>query len=89
MVLQVLREHQLYAKLSKCTFYKKQIHYLGHIVSKDGIAVDLEKIEAMKSWSMPTKISEVISFIGLVGYYRRFIAGLSKIKHPMTYFQKK
>jgi hypothetical protein len=50
MVLQVLREHQLYAKLSKCTFYQNQIHYLGHIVSEDGIAVDSENIEAIKSW---------------------------------------
>jgi hypothetical protein len=57
MVLQVLREHQLYAKLSKCTFYQKKIHYLGHIVSEDGIVVDLEKIEAIKSWPTPTNIS--------------------------------
>jgi hypothetical protein len=55
MVLQVLIEHQLYAKLNKCTFYQKKIHYLGHIVSKDGIALDMENIEAIKSWSMPTK----------------------------------
>jgi hypothetical protein len=57
MVLQVLREHQLYAKLSKCTFYQKQIHYLGHIVSEEGIAVDPEKIEAIKGWPTPTNIS--------------------------------
>ena len=48
MVLQVLREHQLFAKLRKCSFYYKQIHYLGHVISKDGIAVDLEKIEAIR-----------------------------------------
>jgi hypothetical protein len=51
MVLQVLRERQLYAKLSKCSFYQKQIHYLGHIISKDGIAVDPKKIEAIREWS--------------------------------------
>jgi hypothetical protein len=51
MVLQVLREHQLYANLSKCTFYQNEIHYLGHINSKDGIAVDREKIEAIREWS--------------------------------------
>jgi hypothetical protein len=50
MVLQVLREHQLYAKLSKCSFYQKQIHYLGHIISMEGIAVDPEKIEAIREW---------------------------------------
>jgi hypothetical protein len=59
MVLHVLREHQLYAKLSKCTFYQKKIHYLGHIVSEDGIAVDLKKIEAIKSWLVPTNISRL------------------------------
>jgi hypothetical protein len=53
MVLQVLREHQLYSKLSKCTFDQKKIHYLGHIVSEDGIAMDLEKIEVIKSWPTP------------------------------------
>jgi hypothetical protein len=55
MVLQVLREHQLYAKLSKCTFYQKKIHYLGHIVSEEGIAVDLENFEAIKSWTNTNK----------------------------------
>jgi hypothetical protein len=57
--LQVLREHQLYAKLSKCSFYQKQIHYLGHIISKDGIAVDPEKIEAIREWSVPKNVTEV------------------------------
>jgi hypothetical protein len=56
MVIQVLRECQLYAKLSKCTFYKNQIHYLGHIVLEDGIVVDLENIKAIKSCSTPKKI---------------------------------
>jgi hypothetical protein len=56
MVLQVLRQHQLYAKLSKCSFYQKQIHYLGHIILKDGIAVDLEKIEAIREWSAPKNV---------------------------------
>jgi hypothetical protein len=57
MVLQVLRENQLYAQLSKCSFYQKQIHYLGHIISKDGIAVDLEKIESIRYWSMPNNVT--------------------------------
>jgi hypothetical protein len=75
MVLQVLREHQLYAKLSKCSFYQKWIHYLGHIISKDGIVMDPKKIEVIREWSKPKNVTEVKSFMGLVGYYRRFIPG--------------
>ena len=65
----------MYAKLNKCSFYHKQIHYLGHIISKDGIAVDPKKIEAIREWSAPKNVIEVISFMGLVGYYRIFIKG--------------
>jgi hypothetical protein len=57
MVLQLLREHPLYAKLSKCSFYENQIHYLGHIISQDGIVVDPEKIEAIKGWSVPRNVT--------------------------------
>jgi hypothetical protein len=89
MVLQVLREHQLYAKLSKCSFYQKKIHYLGHIISKDGIAVDPEKIEVIREWSAPKNVTEVRSFMGLAGYYMIFIEGFSKIAHPITSLQKK
>jgi hypothetical protein len=85
MVLQVLREQQLYAKLRKCSFYQKQIHYLGHIISKDGIAVNPEKIEAIREWSVPKNLTELRSFMGLA----RFIEGFSKIAHPITYFQRK
>ena len=88
MVLQVLREHQLYAKLSKFSFYQEQIH-LGHIISKNGIAVDPEKIESIREWSSPKNVIEVRSFMGLAGYYRRFIEGFSKIAHPITSFQRK
>jgi hypothetical protein len=67
MVLQVLRENQLYAKLRKCSFYQKQIHYLGHIITKDGIAVDPEKIEAIREWSVLKNVTKVRSFMGLYG----------------------
>ena len=89
MVLQVLRDHQLYAKLSKCSFYQRQINYLGHIISKDGIAVDPNNIKAITEWSTLKNVTEVRSFMGLAGYYRRFIEGFSKISHPITSLQRK
>ena len=56
MVLQVLRERQLYAKLSKCSFYQRKIHYLGHIISEEGIVMDPEKVEAIREWSVPRNV---------------------------------
>ena len=72
-VLQTLREHQLYAKFSKCEFWLDHVAFLGHVVSKDGIQVDPKKIEAILEWPRPTTVIEVRSFLGLVGYYRRFV----------------
>jgi hypothetical protein len=89
MVLQVLREHQLYEKLRKCSFYQRKIHYLGHIISKEWIAVDPEKVQAIQEWPAPRNVAEVRYFMGLVGYYRRFIAGFSKIAHSITSLQRK
>jgi hypothetical protein len=89
MVLQVLRGHKLYAKLSKCIFYRKKIHYLGHIISAVGIDVDPEKIEAVRGWSAQNNVTEFRSFMGLVSYYRRFIKGFSKMASPITSFHKK
>ena len=85
----MLREHQLYAKLSKCSFYQNRIHYLGHIISEEGIEVDPKMIEAIKGWTTPNNVTEVRSFMGLVGYYRRFIAGYSRIAHLITSLQRK
>jgi hypothetical protein len=89
MVLQVLIEHQLYAKLRKCSFYQEQIHYLGHIISEEGIIVDPKKFEAIREWSMPRNVVEVRSFMGLEGYYRRFITGFLRIDHPIPSLQRK
>jgi hypothetical protein len=89
MVLQVLREHQLYAKLSKCSFYQNIIHYLGHIIFEEGITLDTENIKAITGWTSPKNVTEFISFMGLYGYYRRFIAGFSRIVHPITSLQRK
>jgi hypothetical protein len=89
MVLQVLRENQLYSKLRKCLFYQKKIHYLGNIISKEGIIVDPKNIEAIREWSVPKNVIEFRSFMGLDGYYRRFISGFSRIAHPITSLQRK
>ena len=70
----------MYAKLSKCDFYKDRIHYLGHIISDEGIYVGLENIEAIMNWPTPRNVIDVRYFMGLVGYYRRFIEGFSACK---------
>jgi len=77
IILQVLREHQLYAKLSKCDFYKDKIQYMGHVISVDGISVDPEKIKEIVKWSIPKDVSDVRSFMGITGYYWKFIEGFS------------
>jgi hypothetical protein len=89
MVLQVLREHKLYAKLSKCIFYQKKIHYLRNIISTVRIEFDPKKIEAIRGWSVPKNVTEFSSSMGLFGYYQRLIKGLSRTASPITYLQKK
>jgi hypothetical protein len=85
----VLREHQLYAKFSKCDFFQKQFHYLGHVISEEGVAVDPAKIKSIMDSPTPKDVSDIKSFMGLAGYYRRFIKGFSKIGFPITSLQKK
>jgi hypothetical protein len=74
----------LYAKLSKCEFWLKQIAFLGHVISKGGIYVDSSKIQDVLSWNAPTSVGDIQSFLGLGGYYQKFIKGFSKIIKPMT-----
>jgi len=83
-MLRLLRENQLYAKLSKCSFLHTEVHYLGHVVSKEGIAVYPKKIRAIMEWVAPKSVDEVIFFMGMAGYYRRFIRNFSHISYPVT-----
>ena len=84
-----MKENQLYAKFSKCEFYKDKIQYLGHIISKQGLAVDPEKIKAIIEWPMLTDVSAVRSFMGIAGYYRIFVEIFSAIAYPITSLQRK
>ena len=79
-----MRDKQLYAKFSKCEFWLREVSFLGHVVSASGIRVDLSKISAILNWKPPRNVLEVRSFLGLAGYYRRFVKGFSMIAMPMT-----
>ncbi|KAA0054785.1 pol protein [Cucumis melo var. makuwa] len=89
MVLQTLRDNKLYAKFSKCEFWLKQVSFLGHVVSKAGVSVYPAKIEAVTGWTRPSTVSEVCSFLGLAGYYRRFVENFSRIATPLTQLTRK
>ncbi|KAD4982452.1 hypothetical protein E3N88_19123 [Mikania micrantha] len=89
LILDLLRKEQLYAKFSKCEFWLKEVQFLGHIVDDKGVHVDPAKIEAVKNWKTPTTPTEIRSFLGLAGYYRRFISNFSKIALPLTTLTQK
>ena len=84
IVFQILREKKLYARFRKCKFWLNQVVFLGHVISKEGISVDPSKVEVVVDWARPANVSEVRSFLGLVGYYRRFVEGFSRIAAPLT-----
>jgi len=87
--LPVLKEKQLFAKLSKCKFWLREVSFLSHVISKGGIAIDPSKVDAVMQWESPKFVFEVRCFLGLAGYYRRFIEGFSKLALPLTQLNRK
>ena len=88
-VLQRLRKHKLYGKLSKCEFMRRSISFLGHVISADGLSMEPEKVKAITEWPVPKNATEVRSFLGLAGYYRRFVKDFSRIAAPLSELQEK
>ena len=83
IVLQILRNHKLYVKFSKCEFWLTEVRFLGQVVSASGVFVDPEKVEAVMSWERPKSIFEIHNFLGLARYYKRFIEDFSQLVSPM------
>ena len=89
IVLQLLRDHQPYAKFSKCEFWLTEVRFLGHVVLASGVSVDPEKVEVVMSWERLKSVFEIRSFLGLAGYYRRFIKDFSRLAAPMIRLTRK
>ncbi|GKC68506.1 putative reverse transcriptase domain-containing protein [Tanacetum coccineum] len=89
LILELLKKEQLYAKFSKCKFWIPRVQFLGHVIDSQGIHVDPAKIESVKDWESPKTATEIRQFLGLAGYYRRFIEGFSKIAKPMSKLTQK
>jgi hypothetical protein len=89
IVLQRLRDHQLYAKFSKCEFWLSEVPFLGHMISSEGISVDSGKVQAVLDWKLPRAVHQVCSCLSLAGYYRRYILNFSRIAKPITDLLKK
>ncbi|GKA82397.1 putative reverse transcriptase domain-containing protein [Tanacetum coccineum] len=89
LILELLKKEELYAKFSKCDFWLPNVQFLGHLIDSEGIRLDHAKIESIKDWASPKTPIEIRQFLGLVGYYRRFIESFSKIAKPMTKLTQK
>src|SRR5438477_6242655 len=83
-VLRVLREQKLYAKASKCAFFKQEIDFLGHVFTPEGVKMEQSKVQAVVNWPTLKSSQEILQFLGLAGYYRRFVEGFSRIAAPLT-----
>jgi len=89
LTLATLRRHQLFAKLGKCEFWLDRVAFLGHVISGEGLSVDPAKISAIMDWKQPVSPTEIRSFLGLAGYYRRFVEGFSSLAAPLTKLTQK
>ena len=89
VVLELLRAHRLYAKFGKCEFWLREVKFLGHVVSGEGVSVDASKVEAVQDWAQPKSVFEIRRFLGLAGYYRRFVKDFSRLASPLTRLTRK
>jgi hypothetical protein len=88
-VIQLLKEKQLYEKLSKCFFGMKGVEYLGHIISHEGVELDPNNIKSMMDWLIPKTLNNLRGFLGLTGYYGKFVQNYGRIETPLTALTKK
>ena len=83
LVFKRLQQEGLNAKLAKCCFFRQEVNYLGHVVSRDGVSTDPDKISAIAEWRRPSNVTELRSFLGFASYYRRFVEGFAKLASPL------
>lgn len=89
IVFDILKQHSLFIKEKKCTFAAPRIEYLGHVIDQNGVYMDPQKIESIKRWPMPVTVRELRGFLGLAGYYKRFVRNYGKIRQPLHNMLKK